>query len=46
MPMALKDIPRFERMNNISLSVYGYNEGQEDVEKEKGFVYPLLSRRS
>ena len=42
MPMALKDIPRFERMNNISVSVYGYNEGQEDEEKEKGFVYPLL----
>ena len=35
MPMALKGIPRFERMNNISVSVYGYNEGQEDEEKEK-----------
>ena len=47
MPMALKDIPRFERMNNISVSAYGYNEGQEDEEKDNGFVYrvvPIASR--
>ena len=41
MPMALKDNARFERMNNISISVYGYKNGQKDKEKEKGFVYPL-----
>ena len=44
MPMALKDISRFERMNNISVSVYGYNEWQEDEEKEKGFAH-CSSRR-
>ena len=39
-PMALKDIAKFERMNNISVSVYGYKEGQEKG-KEEGFTYPL-----
>ena len=34
-PMTLKDIPKFERLNNVSISVYGYQEGLE------GFVYPL-----
>ena len=35
-PMALKDIPKFERMN-VSISVYAYQAagGQE------GFIYPL-----
>ena len=37
-PMALKDIPKFERLNNVLISVYGYQEGKEDQE---GFVYPL-----
>ena len=37
-PVALKDIPKFEKMNNVSTSVYGYQEGKEDHE---GFVYLL-----
>jgi hypothetical protein len=49
MPMALKDIPKFERRNNVSISVYGYKQGKEDSqeeegeegEEEKGYVYPL-----
>ena len=36
--MTLKDIPKFEKVNNVSISVYGYQEGKEDQE---GFVYPL-----
>ena len=36
--MALKDIPKFKRLNNVSISVYGYQEGKEDQE---GFVYPV-----
>ena len=39
MPMALKDIPKFERRNNISVSVYGYDDSKKD--EEEGFVYPL-----
>ena len=34
-PMAFKDIPKFERLNNVSVYVYAYEEGQE------GFIYPL-----
>ena len=34
-PMALKDIPKFERLNNASVSVYAYQESQE------GSIYPL-----
>ena len=36
-PMTLKDIPKFERLNNVSISVYAYQAagGQE------GFIYPL-----
>ena len=37
-PMTLKDIPKFERLNNVLISVYGYQEGKEDQE---GFVYHL-----
>ena len=37
-PMALKDIPKFERQNNVSVSVYGYQDGKND---QKGFVYAL-----
>ena len=36
--MALKDIPKFEKANNVSISVYGYQEGKEGQE---GFVYHL-----
>ena len=38
-PMTLKDIPKFERLNNISISVYGYQEGK--AEDQEGFIYPL-----
>ncbi len=37
-PLTLSDIPKFERRNNISISVYGFQDGKEDQE---GFVYPL-----
>ena len=37
-PMALKDIQKFEKANNVSTSVYGYQEGKGGQE---GFVYPL-----
>ena len=37
-PMALKDIPKFEKANNVSIFVYGYQEGKEDQE---GFKYRL-----
>ena len=35
--MTLKDIPKFERLNNVSISGYAYQAagGQE------GFIYPL-----
>ena len=36
--MALKDIPKFRKVNNVSISVYGYQEGTADQE---GFVYTL-----
>ena len=32
------DIPKFERLNNVSISVYRYQERKEDRE---GFVSPL-----
>ena len=37
--MALKDIPKFERLHNVSISVYGYQEGKAG--DHEGFVYPL-----
>ena len=39
-PMTLKDIPKFERLNNVSISVYAYQAagGQE------GFIYPKVSK--
>ena len=37
--MALKDVPKSEKANNVSIFVYGYQEGKEDQE---GFVYPLI----
>ena len=47
MPMRLQDIPRFERENDISVSVYGFEEGKTntDGEEEVGFVYPLKVAR-
>ena len=38
-PMALKDIPKFEKVNNVSISVCGYQDGKG--EDQEGFVYPL-----
>ena len=37
--MTLKDIPKFERLNNVSISVYTYQEGKAGV--QEGFIYPL-----
>ena len=37
-PMALKDVPKFETVNNVSISIYGYQEGKEDQER---ITYPL-----
>lgn len=37
-PMPLFDIPKFERHNDVSISVYGCQNGKDDQE---GFVYPL-----
>ena len=47
MPMALKDIPKFEHMNDISISVYGFEAEKQDEEGEKevGFIYPLKITR-
>ena len=48
MPMALKDVAKFERLNNISVSVYGYEKAKTDangVKTEEGFVYPLQVAR-
>ena len=41
-PVALKDIDRFERQNDVSVSVYGFEEGKEE---EEGVVYPLRVTR-
>ena len=37
--MNLKDIPKFERLNNVSISVYAYQEGK--AVGQEGFIYPL-----
>ena len=39
-PVQLKDIPRFERQNDISVSVYGW-ESDTNEDDELGFVYTL-----
>ena len=36
--MGLKNIPKFEKANNISISVYGYQKGKEGQE---GIIHPL-----
>ena len=36
--MQLPDIPRLERQNDVSIPVYGYQEGKENQEV---FVYPF-----
>ena len=40
MPMQLKDIPKFERQNDISVSVFGW-ESDTNEDDELGFVYTL-----
>ena len=43
MPMQLKDIPRFERQNNISVSVYGWESAKKnkDGEVDPGYAFTL-----
>ena len=43
MPMELKDIPRFEKQNNISVSLYGWKKARinKDKEVEPGYAYTL-----
>ena len=43
MPMKLCDITRFERKNDISINIYGWEKGREDEDGEynPGFAYPL-----
>ena len=43
MPMQLKDIPRFERQNDISVSVYGWENARinKDGVKELGYATTL-----
>ena len=36
-PVAIKDIPKFEKLNNISVNVFGYSEEE---------VYPLYITKS
>ena len=47
MPMQLKDIARFERLNDVSISVYGWEEGKknDDDEDVPGFAYTLRVAR-
>ena len=48
MPMALKDVAKFERLNNISVSVYGYEKpkkNSEGVVTEEGFIHTLQVAR-
>ena len=43
-PMELKDVPKFERLNDISVSVYGYKKAKKNsdgLKTEEGFVYAL-----
>ena len=43
MPMQLKDISRFERQNNISLNVYGWESAKKnkDGEVDPGYAFTL-----
>ena len=51
MPMAIKDIPKFERQNdNISISVYGFEEQSQrdnidDTIIDEGYIYPIKVSR-
>ena len=41
----MKDIDKFEKSNDLSVNVFGYEKVREDEEenakKKKGYVYPL-----
>ena len=43
MPMQLKDIPRFERQNDISINVYGWEPAKKNKDGivEPGYAYTL-----
>ena len=45
MPMKLNDIPKFERLNNISVSVYGVQEKVQESGELSGNIYPLKVTR-
>ena len=43
MPIQLKDMPRFEQQNKISVSVYGWEPAKKikDGEVESGYAFTL-----
>ena len=41
MPMKLHDITKFERLNNVSVSVYGAEEERKENGEMNGYFYPL-----
>ena len=44
LPMALKDIPKFERQNNCSISVYGFEEKfHQDAEEQEIKIHFIIS---
>ena len=43
MPMQLKDIPRFEKQNNISASVYGWEPVRKDEDGKKSSALLTLN---
>lgn len=46
MPLKITDIPRFERQNDCSVSVYGYEENFIQAQEEwERYVYPLKVAR-
>lgn len=46
MPMSLKNIPKFERQNNCSISIYGFEEKfHHDTENWERYVYPMKVAR-
>ena len=47
MPMQLKDITRFERQNNVSISVYGWEPARKDEsgDDELGSAYHYAIHR-
>ena len=46
MPLKITDIPRFERQNDCTISVYGYEEKYDNEDKKwDHYVYPLKVAR-